>query len=269
MYGKQTAITGDGNKLILLGQQVRQRLDQQFEGLEEYDYLLEARTGWRYYPSSRTTHSSSSSHWQPSSNLWSGLTLLRFFLRAARHPADTDGSPTAGSQVLSKLPNLPWNPYHSGPALHCRVPSRSERCLLSKSDRYFFAVVDFDKSYLLSVELLSCLEQNFSSLIVHRCHFACWKLHLLAIDGRRRRRRKSVGSTPTVHFKKKQLLHRLVLFAVRVYSHTLAPCTCMAQVTKHFVCVSPNKIHTLSSSRNVVHLAEPDTTHGHSFITFS
>ena len=35
----------------------------------------------------------------------------------------------------------------------------------------------------------------------------------------------------------------------------------MFQVTKHFVCVSPNC--------NVVHLAEPDTTHGHSFLTFS
>ena len=36
---------------------------------EEYDYRLEAPAGWRYYPSS-TTHSSSSSRWQPSSDLW-------------------------------------------------------------------------------------------------------------------------------------------------------------------------------------------------------
>ena len=47
------------------------------------------------------------------------------------------------------------------------------------------------------------------------------------------------------------------------------PCTFMAQVTKHIVCVSPKNIHTSSSSRNVVHLAEPGTTHGHSFLTFS
>ena len=53
-----------------------------------------------------------------------------------------------------------------------------------------------------------------------------------------------------------------------MYSHTLIPCTCMAQVTKHIVCASPKNIHTTSSSRNVVHLAEPDTTHGHSFSTF-
>ena len=68
LYDEHTAITGDVNKPIPLGQQVRQRLDQQFEGLEECDYRLEPRTGWRYYPSSKTTHSSSSSHWQPSSD---------------------------------------------------------------------------------------------------------------------------------------------------------------------------------------------------------
>ena len=79
------------------------------------------------------------------------------FLRAARHPADSDWRPTAGAQVLARVPKVPWHPYHSGPALHFRVPSRSERCSLSKSDRYFFVVVDCDKSYLLSVELLSCL----------------------------------------------------------------------------------------------------------------
>ena len=57
-----------GNTPIPLAQQVTQRLDQQFEGLEEYDYRLEPRTGWRFYPSSRTTHSSPSSHWQQSSD---------------------------------------------------------------------------------------------------------------------------------------------------------------------------------------------------------
>ena len=84
------------------------------------------------------------------------VSFLSFFLRAARHPADSDGRPTAGAQVLARVPHLPWHPYHSGPALHCRVPSRSERCLLSKSDS-FFVVVDCDESYLLSVELLSFL----------------------------------------------------------------------------------------------------------------
>ena len=34
----------------------------------------------------------------------------------------------------------------------------------------------------------------------------------------------------------------------------------MTQVTEHIVCVSPKNIHTSSSSRSVVHLAEPDTT---------
>ena len=52
------------------------------------------------------------------------MILSQFFLRAARHPADSDGPLAMVSLVL-------WHPYHSGPALHCRVPSRSERCLFS------------------------------------------------------------------------------------------------------------------------------------------
>ena len=44
LHQEHTAITGEGNKPILPAQQVRQRLGQQFEGLEEYDYRLEART---------------------------------------------------------------------------------------------------------------------------------------------------------------------------------------------------------------------------------
>ena len=65
--------------------------------------------------------------------------------------------PTAGAQVLARVPKVPWHPYHSWPALQCRVPSRSERCLLSNSDRHFFVVLERDSSDLLSVESLSCL----------------------------------------------------------------------------------------------------------------
>ena len=56
--------------------------------------------------------------------------LLVFFGVASRHPADFDGRPTAGAQVLARVSMEPWHPYHSGPgpALHCRVPSRSESC---------------------------------------------------------------------------------------------------------------------------------------------
>ena len=68
LHDEHTAITGDGSKPFPPAQQVRQRLDQQFEGLEEYHYRLGPRTRWRFYPSSRTTHSSSSSHWQKSSD---------------------------------------------------------------------------------------------------------------------------------------------------------------------------------------------------------
>ena len=48
LYDEHTAITGDGKKPIPLGQQFRQRLDQPCEDLEEYDYRLEPRAGWRF-----------------------------------------------------------------------------------------------------------------------------------------------------------------------------------------------------------------------------
>ena len=47
-----------------------------------------------------------------------------FFLRLARHPADTDGRSTGGAQVLARLPMVPWHPYHSGPAQHCIAECR-------------------------------------------------------------------------------------------------------------------------------------------------
>ena len=47
LYDERTAVTGDGNKPIPHGEQVRQRLDQQFEDFEEYDYQIEPRLGWR------------------------------------------------------------------------------------------------------------------------------------------------------------------------------------------------------------------------------
>ena len=44
LYHESTAVTGSGTKPIPPELQVRQRLDQQFEGLEEYDHRLEAST---------------------------------------------------------------------------------------------------------------------------------------------------------------------------------------------------------------------------------
>ena len=105
----------------------------------------------------------------------------------------------------------------------------------------------------------------FSSLIVQRCHFACRKFTLLAING--------AGGV-------RQHTYRAPHFSCTVVAQTcfyllsectvahLNPCTCMAQVTKHIVCVSPKNTYT--SSRNVEHLpALDDTKHGHSFLTFS
>ena len=75
---------------------------------------------------------------------------------------------------------------------------------------------------------------------------------------------------PRTTFSHAQLLRSLV--AVLLSECTVThwpPCTCMAQATKHFVCVSPKNIHTASSSGNVVHFAEPDTMHGHTFLILS
>ena len=47
-------------------QQVRQRKEQQFEGGEDFDYVLDPETGWRFYKElwrKLQTDSSSSSHW--------------------------------------------------------------------------------------------------------------------------------------------------------------------------------------------------------------
>ena len=55
LYHEKTTITGSGNKPIHPEQQVRQKHDQQFESHETHVHLS----------------SSSSSRWQPSSDLWS------------------------------------------------------------------------------------------------------------------------------------------------------------------------------------------------------
>ena len=72
---------------------------------------------------------------QTTFSIRSAIIFPEDFLRAAKHSADSDGRPTAGAQVVARVSVVPWHPYRSGPALHCRVPSRSESCYLSKSDR--------------------------------------------------------------------------------------------------------------------------------------
>ena len=152
---------------------------------------LNARTGWRFYPSCRTTHASSSSNWQPSSDWKSN-----------------------------------W--------------SRDSWQTSSWTEQYFF--------------FFNCSEMSF-------------RLPEIESPGNRRVCRQHTHRAP--HLLMHSCCTDLFFLVVRVCSHTLTPCTCMAQVTKHIVCVSPKNIPNPSSSRTVVHLAEPDTTHGHSFLTFS
>ena len=50
--------------------------------------------------------------------------MILFFLRAARHPADSDGRPTAGARVLAMVLLVPWHPYHSDCTAVCRLALR-------------------------------------------------------------------------------------------------------------------------------------------------
>ena len=73
---------------------------------------------------------------------------------------------------------------------------------------------------------------------------------------------------PRTTFSHAQLLRRLVFYCCQSVQSQIDPMHLHDQVTKHIVCGSSKNTHT--SSRNVVHLATlDDTTHGHSFLTFS
>ena len=66
LHDEHLARTQQEYRTILRSQQVRQRKEQQFEGIEEFDYVVDPKTGWRFYKVSLRnlpTASSSSSHW--------------------------------------------------------------------------------------------------------------------------------------------------------------------------------------------------------------
>ena len=75
------------------------------------------------------------------------------FFFSARHPAGIDMCPAAGAQTLVMVLMLPWQPCHSGPALHCRVPFSLCEQLFSKSQMHIFRVVECHSCDLLSKEL--------------------------------------------------------------------------------------------------------------------
>ena len=61
-------------------QQSQQRRGQAFEGIDEHDYRVDSRTGWRFYNSEaqgNLSHSSSSTYWDR--NNCEKLELLAFF----------------------------------------------------------------------------------------------------------------------------------------------------------------------------------------------
>ena len=66
LHDEHLTRTRQDYRTIPRSQQVRQRKEQQFEGLEEFDYAVDPETGLRFYNESRRnlpTASSSSSNW--------------------------------------------------------------------------------------------------------------------------------------------------------------------------------------------------------------
>ena len=57
LHDEHVKETSEGNAPIHPAQRSRQRRHQQFEGLEEYNYTVDAKTGWRTYPSKSSSSS--------------------------------------------------------------------------------------------------------------------------------------------------------------------------------------------------------------------
>ena len=73
LHDESLARTQQEYRTILRSQQVRQRKEQAFEGIEEYDYAVGPRTGWRFYKPARgnlSPSSRSSSSTNRDSNTW-------------------------------------------------------------------------------------------------------------------------------------------------------------------------------------------------------
>ena len=87
------------------------------------------------------------------------LFFFLVFSLVVRNPADSDRRPTAGAQVLVRVSMIPRHPYHSEPALHCKVPRRAESCSSPKATGTFFVAAECDSCDLAfrGVVVLSCL----------------------------------------------------------------------------------------------------------------
>ena len=91
---------------------------------------LEPRTGWRFYPSSRTTHSSSSSHWQPSSDWkstwswdsWQTSSWTGQYFSLSRDVISLAGNLISWqSMVVCRQTHLPRTTFSHAQSLHRRV----------------------------------------------------------------------------------------------------------------------------------------------------
>ena len=92
--------TGEGNRPIPPAQQTRQRREQQFEGLDDDKYTVDPRTGWRFYPSSRPTPSSSSTHWEQHDDWKSNKSWDSWRTSSWSEPRHAQESPEETNAVL-------------------------------------------------------------------------------------------------------------------------------------------------------------------------
>ena len=92
LHDEHLARTQQDFRTIPRSQQVRQRKEQQFERIEEFDYAVDPKTGWMFYKESRwNTSSWNSQHSSRSDDLWIFLRVRTSFGWLEKNIQPTDG----------------------------------------------------------------------------------------------------------------------------------------------------------------------------------
>ena len=199
LHDEYMARTQQDYRTILRSQQVRQRKEKQFEGIEEYDYAVDPQTSWRFYKESRwnlPTASSSSSNWDQtdwktsswnsqhssrSDDLWFFLRVRTIFGCLVKNLQTTDGVCEQYTPKYSK--------YRV--AQHDHISSRKHAWLkLERSGLHIFvsynnchpSVMSHSMPHLTlttSTNSLSNTHKTFGtrSLFTLRCSTAEWRIN--------------------------------------------------------------------------------------------
>ena len=92
LHDQHLARTQQDCRTIPRSQQVRQRKEQQFERIEEFDFAVDPKTGWMFYKESRwNTSSWNSQHSSRSDDLWIFLRVRTSFGCLEKNIQSTDG----------------------------------------------------------------------------------------------------------------------------------------------------------------------------------